>query len=600
MGKIRILPDQLVSKIAAGEIVERPASVVKELIENSIDASSTEIKIDLERGGRKLIAVSDNGIGMTRDEALLSIERHATSKIKDIDDLFSVATLGFRGEALPSIASVSRMSITTKTKKDLEATRIYIEGGKLRRVEEAGAPDGTAIEAKNLFYNTPARLKFMKKMETEYTNVLRVVERHALSSPQIGFQLTHNGKTVMNLAGRDSPEQRLAELFPGVSLHPIRTQSDGITVRGWMSSPEGTRSTTQKMYTFVNGRPVRDKLLTRVLIDAYGKMLDKGKFPQGALFVEMPPESVDVNVHPTKNEVRFKNSWQISGLIKDAVHSMLSQAPWIEGHKARVENAVRGFYEKEAPYGADYSHKNYQSHTPSHTTPRAQGSSINLATDYHVDEPVQRYEDKSTDSTEALFRKEGLYSTLKIIGQLGELYIVCASAHGLLLVDQHAAHERVNYERFKHSYLEQSLETQELLIPSILELTPHDARLLADNLDKFKELGFDIESFGEDAYRVRTVPALIHSADPEGLIKDVLGELDKGGNEDSISEKIDRVISTMACHSSVRANEKLSMEEMEALLAELDASRFPHACPHGRPVAKEITFAELEKMFKRT
>lgn len=604
MGKIRILPDNLVSKIAAGEIVERPASVVKELVENSIDAGSTQIDIELEAGGKKLIRVSDDGEGMTRDESLLSLERHATSKIKDIQDLFSVSSLGFRGEAIPSIASVSRFKITTKTTGEVIGTAITVEGGVVRRVEETGAPEGTTVEVRNLFYNTPPRLKFMKQTETELSNVLDIVEREALSRPGVGFELKHGGRTLLRLPRRESVSGRISEIYPRAELHEIEANTGGVGISGYLSSPLDTRSTAQKLYTYVNGRGVRDRFLTRMIIDSYGKMLEKGKFPQGVLFVEMRTQEVDVNVHPTKNEVRFRNPRLIGDLIKSSIARMLENAPWIKSYHQRVENAVKGFshlkenisgpgvynYDKYRERGAPGPPGAASTHSVIHLKENTgevlgQGSEISM----------------KTPQSPGLFGEGTLYSNLKIIGQLGELYIICASKYGMILIDQHAAHERINYERIRNAYTDNRLlDTQELLVPEVLELSPYESDLLKKHRDELEALGLRIEEFGENTFIIRSVPALLKDSAFSELVKDIVNEIKDTGRQESLSERIDRVVSTMACHSSIRASYGLNIEKMKALLKELDRTEFPHSCPHGRPVARELSYSEIERMFKRT
>lgn len=613
MGKIRILPDNLVSKIAAGEIVERPASVVKELVENSLDAGATAIKIELESGGKRLIRVSDDGLGMSRDEALLSLERHATSKIKDVDDLFSVSSFGFRGEAVPSIASVSRFTMTTKPGAEVIGTEVRIHGGVIKKVEETGAPGGTTIEVKNLFFNTPARHKFMKRTETELSNVLAVTERLALSSPTTSFELTHGGRVLLNLRRCEKTSDRVAEIFPKCELHRVSAEANGIKIKGFMSSPLDTRSNTQKLFTFVNGRGVKDRFLTRILIDAYGKMLEKGKFPQGALYVEIPFRDVDVNVHPTKSEVRFQNTRLIGDLIKSAIEEMLKSAPWLKDYRAKAENIPRKeFMAREfrrrftSHPGGNAIYKNNRNDDP----PRADSFQDNL----HIDSKGIR--DGAPDGTHAqvdaghervseepaeLFSGEGFYSSLKIIGQLGDLYIVCAYGEGMILIDQHAAHERINYEKIKNSYIESSpLQVQELLVPEVIELSPYEANLIEKSREELLALGLRVEDFGQNSVVLRSAPALIKSTDYSELLRDILAEMSEGGEEQSLRERIERVISTMACHASIKASFELSQEKMEALLKELDRSEFPHSCPHGRPVAQKLTYKEIERMFKRT
>ncbi|HXG30472.1 MAG TPA: DNA mismatch repair endonuclease MutL [Thermodesulfobacteriota bacterium] len=586
MGKIRILPDEIVSKIAAGEIVERPASVVKELLENSLDAGSTLIRVELRAGGKGLISVSDNGEGMTRDDALLAIERHATSKIRDIGDLFSIKTLGFRGEALPSIASVSRFRLTSKTREEIIGTRISIEGGTIKTVEETGCPAGTTIEVRNLFYNTPARLKFMKTQETELASVLDIVQREALPRPDVGFEVSHEGKTLIQLPERKTVEERLSEIFPGTELFRVEAESDGVRVYGFMSGPLDTRSTTQRLYTYVNRRAVRDRFLTRIVIDSYGRSIDKGKFPQGVLFIEAPASEVDVNVHPTKNEVRFRRPTLVGDLIRASVMAMLKEAPWIKGYHQRVENAIQVFFEKGRAFETVRLDK--PSGNP-HSQEKGSSPSIE-------DVSLSPYKPHSN----ALFKREGFFSGLEIIGQLGRLYIICASKRGMILIDQHAAHERINYERIKNAYMRDGIEIEELLFPLAVELSPYEAGLVSRHRKDIESLGIRLEEFGRDSFLIRSVPSILKNADIERVLKDMIGEIATLGEEKSLGSQLDRVISTMACHSSIRANEELNGEKMRSLLEELDRAEFPHSCPHGRPVATEITFEEIEKMFKRS
>jgi DNA mismatch repair protein MutL len=609
MGKIRILSDNVVSKIAAGEIVERPASVVKELVENSIDAGSRSIKIELESGGKKLIEVSDDGEGMSRDEALLSLERHATSKIKDINDLFSVKSLGFRGEAIPSIASVSRFKITTRISENVIGTMISGDGGKIRKVEETGCPSGTSIQVKNLFYNTPVRLKFMRKIETELSNVLDIVQREAMSRPEISFEITSGGKAVLTLPKRDNLLGRLSDIFPNTELQSIYAEAQGVKVSGFMSSPLDTRSTTHKLFTYINQRAVRDKFLTRIVIDAYGKMLEKRKFPQGAIFIDIPTAEVDVNVHPTKNEVRFRNQRLIADLIRTSILQMLREAPWIKSYKGRVENSISEFLKEK---NAQTNYENYQHVNRPERTFAEELGDLKIVENY--DSPSLRDEirpskhighefriSQNDPPVDGLFESGGLYSSLRIIGQIRELYIVCASDNGMVLVDQHAAHERINYERLKRAYLEnKELEVQELLVPEVLEFPPYESSLINKHLGEFESLGLRIEEFGNNSFLIRSVPALLKNVDSTILVKDVVSEIAGDGKEESLSEKIDLVIATMACHSSITAKFELSFEEMKALLEELDRMDFPHSCPHGRPVAQELSYYDIERMFKRT
>ena len=610
MGKIRILPDKIVSKIAAGEIVERPASVVKELIENSLDAGSTEIKVELKIGGKKVILISDNGEGMTRDDALLSLERHATSKIRDAEDLFSIQTLGFRGEALPSIAGVSRFRLITKTKDEIVGTKITVEGGTIKRVEEIGCPNGTTVEINDLFYNTQPRLKFMKTTETELSNILDIIQREALSHPNVGFEVIHEGRILLQLPHRKNIEERFPEIFPNAELFEIEAKAEGIKIYGFMSKPEDERTTTQKLYTYVNKRTLRDKFLTRMVIDSYGKLIERGKFPQGVLFIEIQFDEVDVNVHPTKNEVRFRRARIVGDLIKAAVSEILRNAPWIKDYHSGIENAVHGFFERRGifevtqnQHKVSFLERGISEVLQKDTTLKIANNQVQTKGDEMATshKPVIKGASSSdVAKPENLFKEEGFFSTLEVIGQLGELYIICASARGMILIDQHAAHERINYEKLKDAYLTRELETQELLFPLLIELSPDEVELLGQYSEEIASLGIKLEEFGKSSFLIRSIPALLKGTDLERLLKDIIGELSMLGKEKGLSERMDHIISTMACHSSIRAGKELNHEKMKAILRDLDCARFPHSCPHGRPVAKGLTYEELEKMFKRS
>ncbi len=601
MGNIRILSDNVVSRIAAGEIVERPSSVVKELIENSIDAGSTSIRVELRGGGKKLIKVSDNGEGMCKDDALLALERHATSKLKNINDLFTIQTLGFRGEALPSIASVSRFSITTRTKEELVGTTINVMGGTIKSVEETGCPPGTIVELRDLFYNTPPRLKFLKTTETELRNIIDVIQRVALSGPNVRFEVLSDGRALINLPERNSIDDRLPEIFPDTDLYKVYAEDEGISVHGYMNGPDESRSTTQRLYTYVNFRAIRDRLLTRIAIESYGRIIEKGRYPQGVLSIRIPIHEVDVNVHPTKNEVRFKSPRRVGDLIKHAISEMLTSAPWIKDYHKRVENAVYEFHEFRKGYELRDFEKDNRSESHGggkYIEDHKYGFSSGYESPSYIKTEVIR--DKEQDR-EDIFGKKGYFSSLKIVGQVGDLYIVCESNNGIILIDQHAAHERINFEKLKESYLNKNkIEVQELLIPTTLELSPYESELLKMNLEEIEKIGIKIEEFGEGAFLVRSIPAIFKKADLKGLIKDVIGEIAATDKERSLSEKLDNIISTIACHSSIRANDVLDHDQIKALLEGLDYARFPHSCPHGRPVARELSFTELKKMFKRS
>ena len=598
MTKIRTLPDVLVSKIAAGEIVERPASVVKELVENSIDAGATRISIHLEAGGKRLVRVVDNGHGMSRDDALMSIESHATSKIRDIEDLFSIGTLGFRGEALPSIASVSRFRIITAAEGSKSGTEIYIEGGVVRKIKDAASPVGSSVEVKNLFFNTPPRLKFLKRPETELGRALEVIQREALSRPGVAFEITSDGKTIHRYSSSDSLEQRTAQIIPGTPLYALDFEDEPLALRGFLGSPLDPRSSMRRLFTYVNARPVRDRFINRIIMDCYGRMIEKGKYPQGALFIETDPVMVDVNVHPTKSEVMFENQYEVGQSIRRAIGAMLADAPWMKGYRERTQKALEDFYEKQKD--SEFREKmDYTAGTSSAKT----GSTR----DTHRQEPVSPrsdpaavFENSAPPERENMF-SDGFYSSLKFLGQIGKLYLVCEGPDGIILVDQHAAHERVNFERIKKYYLEQTSScSQKLLIPEVVELSAGEMNTARRFTDEIRKLGFDFEIFGENAVRVKSVPGFLRDSDYARVFSDLFDELDGFGDPRSLGEHLDTVCATVACHSSITANRTLSQQEAQALFADMDASESPHACPHGRPVATRISYSMLEKMFKRT
>ena len=600
MAKIRTLPDVLVSKIAAGEIVERPASVVKELVENSIDAAATRVSIHLEAGGKKLIRVVDNGHGMSRDDALMSIERHATSKIRDIDDLFSIGTLGFRGEALPSIASVSRFRIITAAEGSKSGTEIYVEGGVMRKVKETASPVGSSVEVKNLFFNTPPRLKFLKKPETELGRILEVIQREALSKPEVSFEIFSDGKNIHRYGGSESLEQRVAQIIPGTSLYEIDFEDETLALHGFLGSPLDPRSSMRRLFTYVNARPVRDRFINRIIMDCYGRTLEKGKYPQGAVFIERDPALVDVNVHPTKSEVMFEGQYEVGQSIRRAIGGMLADAPWMKGYRERTQKALEDFYERRKDPGFSPK-KDYSAATHSTKTASAQAAYKPELTSHRSHQGASAvFENPPQVAKEDMF-SDGFYSSLRFLGQVGKLYLVCESPDGLILVDQHAAHERVNFERIKKSYLEETSScSQELLIPEVVELTIREINTARQFADEMERLGFSFEIFGENAVRVKSVPGFLRDSDYARVFSDLFDELDGFGDPKSLGEHLDTVCATMACHSSITANRTLSEQEAQTLFADMDASENPHACPHGRPVATRISYNMLEKMFKRT
>jgi len=591
MSDIRILPDILVSKIAAGEVVERPSSVVKELIENSLDAGANKIRVSLESGGKKYISVTDDGTGMSKDDALMSLERHATSKISSVDDIFSLSTLGFRGEALPSIASVSRFRLLTASLEDNTGISVTVDGGKIKKVEDAGCPKGTTIEVKSLFFNTPPRLKFLKTNETELIRIIEIIQREAIANPSVVFEVIHNNNQVLRFSSKNNVLDRINEIIKSCELYEINHISGSVEVNGYISSPYDGRSNTQKLYTYVNSRPVKDRFITRIIMDSYGKMLPKGKFPQGAVFINVPHGDVDVNVHPTKHEIKFRDQNLIGSIIKNSLIEMLSKGPWIKGYKERAADRTNYFEERRKTEYHGFDNKSFKG--------LGEGDNYLLNTKGD-DEVISQNKVESSPVKEELIKEKGYFSSMKIIGQVGSLYIVCETQNGIVLIDQHAAHERINYEIYKKNYLESgTIQKQELLIPEMLDLSAKDIKLFEKYKDDLTALGFDAELFGNSSVRIKSVPAILKSLNVCDVFSDMLSELDEMGETRSLNNKLDLVCATMACHGSIRANQVLDMEEIHALLCSLDNAEFPHACPHGRPVAKMITYPELEKMFGR-
>ena len=599
MSDIKILPDILVSKISAGEVVERPSSVVKELIENSLDAGAGKIRINLESGGKKLISISDDGKGMNRDDALMSLERHATSKINSGDDLFSLSTLGFRGEALPSISSISRFRLLTRSADDSTGTSITVEGGKIKRVEDAGCPVGTTVDVKNLFFNTAPRLKFLKKNETELINIIEIIQREAIANPSVVFEAFHNGKQVLRFATKNNVLERTREIIKNCELYEINEISGSIEINGFMGSPLEGRSNTQRMYAYVNCRPVKDRFITRMIMDSYGKMLIKGKFPQGVLFVNVPKSDVDVNVHPTKHEIKFRDQNYIGSIIKNALVGMLATAPWMLGYKGAVSDAQSRLtaLDSSGKYVSNKDRTNVSEYEKRNFNITAEKNSENSEVNFNFS---THYTETGNLKEEDLFRSDGYFSSMKIIGQVGALYIICETRDGIVLIDQHAAHERVNYEMYKKSYLESgSIQKQELLLPEVIDLSPKDVKMFEKYRSELAELGFESDLFGESSVRIKSVPAILSSVNISEVFTDLLSELDELGESKSLKNKLDLVCATMACHGSVRANQVLDEDKIYSLLRGLDNAEFPHSCPHGRPVAKMITYPELEKMFGR-
>ncbi len=620
MSKIHILPETLSNKIAAGEVVERPASVVKELVENSIDAGAAKITVEIDNGGRSLIRISDDGQGMSRDDALLSLERYATSKIADEQSLFAIQTLGFRGEALPSIASVSAFSLITRPRDADTGTEINVNGGKIADVKEIGAPPGTMIEVRRLFYNTPARRKFLKAVNTEMGHITDTVAAFALCRPDIHFKLIHNGKTVKHWPSAADPRQRTADILGKETrghLQAVSHTGDGITISGWISAPHITRSTSQKIYLFVNGRIIRDRGLQYALFEGYRGRLVKGAFPLAAIFITLPFDRVDVNVHPTKSEVRFVDQKKLYDTLKAAVAATWAGAvapPWetagiSETVYTEASSSASGTPEQVAEAIPRYSGKQ-QGLFPEKGLPLPQPiSSVENKPSGEYDRPAvsvfikQDVAIKDGPDTTAPHvagtPAEGFFSGLTVVGQLRDTYILCESASELVVIDQHAAHERISFERLKQRKQSRRPASQALLIPETVEVSYQEAAELEKMLNAFAAVGLEVEPFGQNSFVIKAVPELLAEVAVGPMVREIAEKLTASGFAPEMETRIDACLHIMACHGSIRANQRLSEKEMTALLVQLDACENPWHCPHGRPTSVNWNLRELEKSFKR-
>lgn len=635
---IRVLSPTLINRIAAGEVIERPASVVKELVENSIDAGATDIKIDIRNGGRNLIAVTDNGLGIRKDELLIAIERHATSKLVD-ENLLEIGTLGFRGEALPSIGSVSRLTLTSRHVNSDETWAVLVEGGDLHEIEPASLAQGTRVEVRDLFYATPARLKFLKTERTESQHVLDIVQRLSMAYPDVSFSVTADGKpgfsapkpTDDDLAYKDKLLERLECIIQSDFTHNsvyFEKDDDGYSIKGYAGLPTFNRGNSLGQYMFVNGRPVRDKVLLAAIRAAYQDFLSRDRYPVAVFFLEIPAQDVDVNVHPTKAEVRFRHASQVRSLIVRSLKKAIS------GGQHRTSTTV-----SQSTFGLlqpsvmpkdfstsfnDSSAMPPSAHYPIHTTPL----DVSLREDSL---PPISYSDSSprahqpsaalfptiashppSSSAARLDNHEPLtfsdpavsHETSFPLGvarcQLHETYIVAQSDDAIIIVDQHAAHERLVYERMKHALDGEGIVTQRLLIPEVVELPPEPMELLLQQKDAFYKLGLVFDKFGDTAVIVREVPTLLGTVNAENLVRSLADELLEHGAAFSLTEALGDVCGTMACHGSVRAGRQLNITEMNALLRDMEQTPHSGQCNHGRPTYVKLQLKDIEKLFGRT
>ena len=591
--RIRLLPPQLVNQIAAGEVVERPASVVKELVENSLDAGARRIQVDVARGGVGRIRVRDDGCGLEAEELPLALARHATSKVTSLDDLEAIGTLGFRGEALPSIASISRLTLTS-CRPGAE------HGWQLRPGEEAPVPaphpPGTTVEVRDLFYNTPARRKFLKSERTEFRHIEQLLRRLALARFEVGFDLEHNGRAVLNLpattddAGR---ERRLAELLGGAFVEnclALDHEAAGLRLQGWVAQPTFSRSQADMQYFYVNGRAVRDRLIAHAVRQAFQDVLHHGRHPAFVLYLSLDPRLVDVNVHPTKHEVRFRDS----RLVHDFLYRTLDQAL----AAARPGHTPPPAAFTPAPTAGP-------PRSPATPPPRQEGLALGVAEQparYQATERWQRPADRGPVTPPAPSPEPAGDQPPPLghaVAQLHGIYILAENQQGLVVVDMHAAHERITYERLKRALAAEGIRRQPLLVPEAVKVSPGEADLGEAHRDLLVRLGLEIDRIDRETLVVRALPALLEGADATRLLRDLLADLSEYGSAERLEQEINAVLATMACHGSVRANRRLTREEMDALLRDIERTERSGQCNHGRPTWTQLSLAELDRFFQR-
>ncbi|MCD6451128.1 MAG: DNA mismatch repair endonuclease MutL [Acidobacteria bacterium] len=584
MSRIRILPEEVANKIAAGEVVERPSSVVKELVENAIDAGARNIRIFLEKAGKKLIRVEDDGEGMNHDDLLLAFERHATSKIKDVTDLMRIVSLGFRGEALPSIASVSRLRIRSKTEEAVAGVEVYLIGGVVKKVSEVPMTRGTSVEVASLFFNTPARRKFLRGDERELAYILEVVTNYALSYPEISFSLHNEGRELIFAPKVEDVSLRIQYLFGGEvadSLLTFDRERNGFRVWGFTSRPGVYRSSSRDIRPFVNRRSVKDRVILRAVISAYDTFLPKGRYPISFLFLELPPEEVDVNVHPTKAEVRFRNSYFVSELIKEGLREALVGSEPVGLSEDSEKEMVASQEKKEEG--------EFPVPPPSPVREDAPPS-LPLGFSQSMGEVKERKRVEEEREDEGGFR---------IIGQHKNSYIIASMGDDIVIVDQHAAHERILYTRISKELEGKGVTRQVLLHPKVVELSPAQGALLSRYLPLLLKIGFLIEPFGGRSFIIKEVPALLPSSEVDSAFDEIIERMGEGRSLPSPEELLSHLLKTVACHSAIRAGDALSRKEMEELLSSLLSGEYPLTCPHGRPVIFRIDYKTLLKRFER-
>ncbi|HNY50019.1 MAG TPA: DNA mismatch repair endonuclease MutL [Smithella sp.] len=593
--RIVVLSSEIANKIAAGEVVERPASIVKELVENSIDAGATDIRVELEKGGCQSIKVIDNGSGIEHDDVPLVFERHATSKIHHFEDIFNVISFGFRGEAMPSIASIARVELLTRRKQDLSGTKATLEAGKIKEVAPAGCPEGTQISVTKIFANVPARRKFLKTEATEQGACLDAITRLALAHPEVRFKVLVNGREVLVAPDVQDIAQRITMVIgDDFAAHclTVEAQKENLSLTGFISRPEYTKSNSKSVYLFVNKRFVRDNSVLHAVLSSYRQIIEPRRYPAAVLFLEMPPEDVDVNVHPAKLEVRFKDAHSVFDLVSKTIARSLAGAPASKGSFIyRLESKEKNNYSFPTP--------SVQEKSPS--VPFGMYSRRNLQQAINNDllkRPVMEKTNFSIDDDQVSPDEKISFTAMRYVGQYVNTYLIFEGEGGLVLLDQHAAHERIILEKLKQSAGEKVI-SQSLLMPEIVNLTPGQIALMNDYLDFFQEIGLEIEIFGRDAIAVKAVPVILSQVKISEMISDIADQLSDQNQMPSLRERREKILASLACRAAIKANRVLSREEVAALCRDLEATPFNLTCPHGRPITINFSLSEIERMFKR-
>ncbi|HJQ25080.1 MAG TPA: DNA mismatch repair endonuclease MutL [Blastocatellia bacterium] len=644
MAKIRVLPDALANQIAAGEVVERPASVVKELLENALDAGARSLRLEVESGGKRLIRIIDDGEGMTRDDAITAFERHATSKLRSAADLESITTLGFRGEALPSIASVSRLHLRTKTAEEIEGSEVEFNGGKLVGVRDIAWPGGTEVEVKDLFVNMPARKKFLKSDATESYHITNLVQHYALANPQLAFLLVNNGRDAIRVAPVRSLKERAYQILGSALLNKlleVQAESNGLRVEGFVSNPQEQRSSRDQQYLFVNRRFVRDQLIGRAISEAYRSMMPSGTYPAVVLFIDVPPTEVDVNVHPAKTEVRFLHESSIVAFVRDAVAAAIRSTEPTTRIGVNRSSDAEELRTRPAPQpledrSADAIRLSATSR-PSAPAPPAFERSTSQSDEWRESlssappGPMQATATDSGDRVEqALAESASLFAPpaetfsesmpaepaappvaaeaqalpnlghgIKPLGQIRDSYIAATDEEGLLLVDQHAAHERVLFEQFRDTRLSRPADVQALLIPETLDLSPAEADAFAVVQEELESIGIETMRLSGRTVAIKTAPAGLAAKDVIALVREVLGVVERERRSFSLDHLRDTIAASLACKAAIKVNMRLTSEKMQWLIDELMKTQNPMTCPHGRPILMRMDLRDIERGFKR-